>query len=194
MIRNIIIAIAMLATVAHGQLLNLGNEPVAVYLGAQELAAVYLGATLIYPSVSIPDADGYLYNLGLHEDMWVEGYTDAGDYGATRSKEADHLYISANVSELAYVTDIMINLTGISSVIVDVGTDNSYEIIIVASTVKDASESTHDAKAVYTGITRTNRTLNVSSLSGEYYVRVHSRDGTHPLNAKSAKFYKVWLE
>ncbi len=197
--RNIIIAIATLATVAaHGQMLNLGNEPVTVYLGAQEVAAVYIGSTLVYPSVSFPDKNGYIYNEGEHEDMWDVGYSSGP---GSQSKEIDHLYLAAGEDGdpetpwfpgengiRTYVLDNTIDLTSWDTVKADiVRVKASAPFYLNAGTEKMVYFDQMQGAATASGVV----SIDVSELSGHYYIRLHCR----AYEGESIyKVTKVWLE
>jgi hypothetical protein len=87
----------------------------------------------------------YLYIEGVGQDDWVEGYS-AG--AGTQSKEADHLYLAAAdgfVTERTYVKDDVFDLSSYSKIKVD------WDY----------------------GDGRIEEEIDISALSGSFYVRVH---------------------
>ena len=133
-----------------------------------------------------PDGEGYIYNEGDYEDMWVEGFFGGGD----QWKDTDHLFLehySSPGDHVTWVTGEKIDLAGISHVkadidgvtrTLDVSALNGFYYIrihllsggvagdflsIVASTSKDGDQSENDA------------------IESEFH-------------GLSANIYKVWLE
>lgn len=127
----------------------------------------------------------FLYNEGAHAADWVEGYTLSG---GTLTKNIDHLYAEAVESpgpaERAWVTDAPVDLTGIDEIVVDwegiTSADFQRNASFIVSTTKIADEDTFDARIQKGALfARTIDTLDVSALTGSYYVRVHARfDGS----------------
>ncbi|MDO7787112.1 hypothetical protein [Desulforamulus aquiferis] len=148
-----------------------------------------------------------LYTEGVENVLWVPGYAqDAG----VQSKESNHLYIEGAVANLfntqgerAYVTDALIDLTHINTLYIDwEKTATPYEIYantygtFVVSTNKMGDRETRTAWFTDRGVwSRRINTINVSSLSGHYYIRVHARTGASLEDYPSkVKVYKVWGE
>jgi hypothetical protein len=88
----------------------------------------------------------YLYNEGAGEDDWVVGYTS--NCGST-TKEDNYLYLSVNSgisTECTFVTDNTIDLSDYTTLHID--WDNDAE-------------------------DREEKTIDISSFNGSYYIRVH---------------------
>ena len=140
-----------------------------------------------------------LYNYGVELVAWVVG---ASSFTGSQSKEADHLYLTCREpagedhAYRTYVTDEPVGLTSYSALHVEweAPTGGSPNAWLVASTVKLGSPWTYDAQVTKAGTGWAKRTdsVDISALSGDYYVRVHL------VNSDSAwaylKVYKVWLE
>ena len=134
----------------------------------------------IYPEPVWPDEEGYIYNESTHEDMWVVGYDDVGSYNSF-TKQADHLRIRAGdweyESEMAAVTDEMVDLTGIDLIEIDWAShdENDGLSALIASTNKDGDATIYDARFIrnYAFVRRID-TLDVSGLTGNHYIRIHA--------------------
>ena len=122
---------------------------------------------------SWPDANGYIYNEGQYEDMWVPGYTD----GAVLSKETDHLLISITKNATdsgTWVTDQKIDLTNYNTLelcadLMPVEINNAQ---LIVSTEKMADYSVYDVTSTISWMSwRT--TADISSLEGEFYIRIY---------------------
>lgn len=126
----------------------------------------------------------YLYNEGALAADWVEGYSDASP---EHSKESDHLKIVAydwdDGEQGTYVTDSTVDLTNVKTLKIDwqnAGEDHAANAaFFVVSTVKGGAASTYDARIdKYRDFSRTWDELDVSDLTGSYYIRLHAQDGT----------------
>ena len=124
-----------------------------------------------------------VYKEGMEAVEFVEGYSDNT---GTLSKESDHLFLStfSDVSIYAairtYVIDEPIDLTNVNEITVDwelsgYGTYNLYYAKLCVSTIKMGSLGDYDKSLEINGDNpRTEQVLDVSDLSGEYYLRLHS--------------------
>lgn len=144
-----------------------------------------------------PDAQGYIYREGQHEEMWVEGYRIG--LGA-QGKLPDHLYAfaeqSPSIQERTWVINQPLNLTGYDSIKIDALTETTKgKALLVVSGNKDGSHDQEVAAeaSIITGGEREIFTLDVSGLSGEYYIRIHVRTAGRG-NSNYYRCYKVWLE
>lgn len=110
---------------------------------------------------------------------WVPGYKlDAG--GQSKHVDELYLYISNNgVGVRTYVTDKPVKLDGLNNIVVNwkltgLGTAHA---VLVASTNKDGSYAVYDRKVSINGYfcdgERGESSVDVSTLYGEYYIRVH---------------------
>jgi hypothetical protein len=165
---------------------------------------VFSGCEGFFPSNDIPEditgtecpQAGYIYNGSTYNPIWVNGYSigDGSQYLYT-----DSMYLNADqssgIAERSYVTDNPIELTCINSIVVDwenVGWDgeNNRSYIVISSSSKYGK---YDDNEISFGkirpFTRRNDTLDVSSLTGNYYIRVHAIDdgwdGTSTINVYS---------
>jgi hypothetical protein len=104
------------------------------------------------PEPTFPDGEGYIYNLGVYSDYWIEGFVTSST-STIRTKEINDLTIQC-ISDAAWVTSIPINLTNYNTIYIDweIGTPTTTE--------------------------RRTDLCSVSSLSGEYYIRVHAMNYT----------------
>lgn len=133
--------------------------------------------TVEYAGVDVGET---LYEEGEHEDDWVAGYSTGT---GSQSKEADHLYLAASGTEMApgqrtYAKDAIVDLTNVNKIFIDwaatlTGDYPSAQLIV--STEKMSSSATYDARLQKdTTFTREVEELDVSGLSGNYYIRVHA--------------------
>ncbi|MFA7206379.1 MAG: hypothetical protein WC102_08630, partial [Saccharofermentanales bacterium] len=126
-----------------------------------------------------------LYDDGVETTAWEVGYLNA-DGTATKQSSYLQLNVSQNTSgsEATFVTTNKIDLTGINKVVVDwdvlAGQNLNNDFYIVVSSIKDNNKETYDLRVkVDVNVTpgRRKTTLDVSSLSGSYYIRVHNYCG-----------------
>lgn len=145
--------------------------------------------------------DGMLYDYGTEHVSWVQGYstenTDGQYYEASSYIELWAEDGENNEAELATVTDSKVDLTGVSTVRFYVdrrnSTNNNRHRYFIVSSSKTGNYSVYNAREyVQGGIGYTTVDLDVSGLSGEYYVRVHSRT-TSKLNECITRVYQVSL-
>jgi hypothetical protein len=145
------------------------------------------------PAPSWPDAQGYIYNEGQHEDYWVEGMKwGRGTY--SYSKESDHLYVSVAgeegyISETSWVTDSKVDLTAYNKVKVDFSGTGTTRLVV--SDIQMGISFQYVALLNLFSPPRQVYELDISGLSGEYYIRVHA--WTEGDNVK-VYCYKIWLE
>ena len=147
------------------------------------------------------------YTLGTEDVAWAEGYTlDDPTYPVVYSKEADHLYIQTrrdtDNTEGTYVTDLVVDLTDIKTLYINwqfVNISNAHSLYnrasLNVSTQKDGARSVFDAQfdKGYIAGDPVNDELDVSTLTGDYYIRVHSFAHTQS-RGSAIKVYKVWGE
>ena len=152
------------------------------------------------PAPSWPDANGFIYNEGEFEDMWVPGYSSGS---GVQSKESDHLYLRGGTSfssrdERTYVTDEMIDVTNYNALKIEwhvLGMAGSLGALIV-STNKMGNYLTYDAQLAQTFGTdgRVIGSLDISNLNGNYYIRMHAVSDLYGEIPGVIEAYKVWLE
>jgi hypothetical protein len=141
------------------------------------------------------------YTSGYENVLWVDGYkTGSGD----RSKEADHLYLKsygqAGIVQIQYVTGITVNLNNIKTLFIDwenVGSSsNNQNAHLIVSTTQSASTAIFDARVSIDNVfPRTITSLDVSALSGQYYIRVAARTASSGVGVDSiVNVYCLWGE
>lgn len=143
-----------------------------------------------------------LYAEGTEYVEFVEGYSVGA---GSQSKEAGYLYINAadtgTVAVRTYVTDIMVNLTGAKTLKIDwANTGSEYsgnDSFLVVSTNKTGGYGTYDLRIPSPGASfaRMTSTLDVSGISGKYYIRVHACDTNTSTERRCRLYvYNIWLE
>lgn len=172
------------------------------------------GLTFVFNAkkgVFVPDP-AYYYKDGNEIEIltggWVVGHTvDDPTYSVVYAKEDDHLYIATRRDTMdtqgAYVTDELVDLTNIDKlyvswefVVIHAPTDAHNKAYLVVSSQKDGALSVYDARvergyAPDAGVLQDE--LDVSGLTGEYYVRIHSLATTQS-RGSAIKTYRVWGE
>lgn len=153
-----------------------------------------------------------LYAEGAEPEPWVEGYLliGGGASDASRSKEADHLFLwaksdhtSTYATEVAWVTDQLVDLGPWSTLHIewakeDVGL-GTKRAVLVASTDQQSSYTVYDERLIETedAFARREQTLDISGLSGSYYIRVHVRvagfSGSGPHWEATVRSYNIWV-
>ena len=148
-----------------------------------------------------------LYNYGANEDKWIE-YFDEENSSPGRSmefsKESDHLLMYDTSDNLmgflygAYVYDDLVDLTEYTTVSCQVVIENressswlNVNGALNISDIKFGNDNEYigdyhayfDSSGTYS--------VDVSDLSGEYYIRVHLYAGFY--NTGAIKYYRVWL-
>jgi hypothetical protein len=128
-----------------------------------------------------------LYSYGTEYVPWVTGYSRGS--GASQSKRSDHFYFNhpeRTVTERTYVTDTMINLSNVLALIVEweglsdgTWASGAYEPYLVVGSTKTGS-GTSGVITFLSGpsgmnFSRRIQMLDVSSLTGNYYIRIHSQ-------------------
>jgi hypothetical protein len=135
---------------------------------------------------------------------FVEGYSKGNP---VLTKETDCLKIVATqeeddgMAEGVYVTNNLVDLSSVNWLYVDwenVGSDNSQVISFLAvGKNKSTAVNLSNDIAIYNlrNFGRKVDRLNVSSLTGEYYIRVHSRDSSslsQPGRVSDLRVYGIW--
>lgn len=144
-----------------------------------------------------------IYILGTEKVSMVLGINSKGPDNKL-TKNVDHISLSAyrtsgTASDISVVTDKPINLTNYNKLYVDwylPGQTSGSERGLVVSTNKNGDYTIFDAKlsgGTFTS-TRVVRELDISSLSGDFYIRVHARLGTTGTGTVATNLYRLWLE
>jgi hypothetical protein len=144
------------------------------------------------------------YTEGVENVAWVVGAL-SGD--GSQSKESNHLYLNAydkasgNTATRSYVTDALIDLTNVKTLYIDwesTGTSTAQNrCFFVVSSDKTGEYSVQTlGLEIQNTFSRTISSLDVSSLTGQHYIRVHSRDNSGTANQANSiiKVYRVWGE
>ncbi len=148
-----------------------------------------------------PDGDGYIYNEGIYEDKWVEGYSTGT--GSQSKEEDSHLYLYAKResadAERTYVTDKRVDLTDWDDLKIEwentaSESDANFSYLAVSTNKSGDSGIADERINTNSNFTKTTDTMNVSGLSGSYYIRVHATALTLSDIESELKVYKVWLE
>lgn len=127
----------------------------------------------------------YLYQDGLLKDFWTDGFTQNALLPVNLSTRTISIAAAAagETSEVTTVTDVLVDLTDWNSISIDwenIGTATIENISALrVSTIKNGDQSTFDAGVQLTNVfARQTSTVDVSGLTGNYYVRVHARDNS----------------
>ncbi len=126
--------------------------------------------------VKIPSQN--YYDNGLEFIPLVEGYSES--VGA-QSKESDHLHLEATSvkAQRAYVSELPIDLTHVNKLMIDwksVGAEsNNNKSYLIVSTEKMGGLDVRTSYLAYqNAFSRQWSSLDVSNLSGSFYIRVHT--------------------
>jgi len=141
------------------------------------------------------------YTLGTENVAWVEGVITAT---GSQSKEAGDLYLMAEdavaSAERAYVTDDTMYLTNIKTLYIDwENTGMSTPVNLsgfVVSPLKIGTVNQYTSRLFKTStFGRLVEALDVSALSGVFYIRVNARDNFATGARKSEiRVFRVWGE
>jgi len=148
----------------------------------------------------------YLYFEGQELVSWVQGSRSSVSTGGfvNLAKESNNLFIEARDSRRAvhgtWVTNALIDLTQWNKLAIDwagVGEDgNDCKYALIISTEKMSGPSIADRSLRATRrFSRRTRDIDVSDLTGLYYIRVHAEDADtgNPWHA-ALRVYGIWLE
>ena len=131
--------------------------------------------------------DEFLYNEGVGENDWVVGIDEITGSGTTSAtKETEYLRLEAvaggslGTSEVSFVTDDLIDLTPVNVVKINIdlsGSVDGYAHFVVSDN-KNSNRNTFDVSKILQADNTGNHiiTLDVSALTGEYYIRIHAYD------------------
>jgi hypothetical protein len=153
--------------------------------------------------ISPYDNIALIYQDGKEYVPIVEGISD-GD--GTVSRESDHLLIETGQADAAtrrtWVTAVVVDLTNVDTLAIEwegtVASGSPEFAIFIADKRKQGTHSTDfAAKLTKTAnFSRSVDTLDVSGLSGYYFVRVHGRDDSsvtnRDVNIKVYCIYKIF--
>lgn len=155
---------------------------------------------IVFPALMRRRATGgVLYDGGTEYVDWVKGYESRD---CTLTKGASYMTLTTpaeSSSEIAVVTDSKVDLTNWNSVEFHAywtSTSNWAARHFIVSSAKNNSRDTYDVRVAYLGTgTESGNiypSLDVSALSGEYYIRAHQTGSKY--SSFNMRIYKVWLE
>lgn len=138
------------------------------------------------------------YTSGVENVAWTDITVDSG---ASFAKETNYMHLQAAYSEgitdAAVRTSAKVDLTGIDTLYFDCensGTDttNNFLYLIAGSGDNDNPGSGYSARLeIRRNFERQIKSLDVSALSGEYYLRIIARANLSD-SACDVKVYNVW--
>jgi hypothetical protein len=163
---------------------------------------------LLNYSIYGPAYEKYLYLLGDECSSltggWVEGESLVQGTGtAVQTKETDHLHIVAtgavsNVGRRTWVTNNAIDLTNISTLKVSWEVPVNGHQIVFSAGVSKMTIATSDAVVLNSSPTnafaRKTDSINVSNLSGLYYIKISAQDSTTTVAKTELNIYEIWGE
>jgi hypothetical protein len=156
--------------------------------------------TVIFNGTTVFTSQTNYYTNGTQNVAWTTGYS-TGSTGSTSTSGS--LYLTTGLSgtqvnERTLRTTNTVDLTNISTLYFEAAittTGNAQQFNFIVSTSSTGSSSTYNARTQVTagfGDTQT-YTIDVSGLSGNYYIRIHSRDGsTATFNGNEGDVFNVW--
>lgn len=161
----------------------------------------YTIETLVYNGTVVWTAGVNYFTNGTQNVAWTTGYS-TGAYGSALLL-SDSMYLEAGyagttTNERALRTTNTVDLTSINTLYCEVAvntTGTSQAFSFIASTSATGSASTYNARTqVLAGFGDTQViSLNVSGLTGNYYIRVHQRDGsTSSTTGSDATITRIW--
>lgn len=152
-----------------------------------------------------PDKNGNIYNQGIFEERWVEGYSEGKVYAdAGLIKKSDHLFmylwnISSGTIYRTFVTDVPIDISKYNTLNIEwenLGTENSvYTAMRLAVSDNKLENYNVGSLKFFTKERRFERTIDtfdVSEITGECYIKISAYRG---LTASTiGRIYRVWFE
>ncbi len=127
----------------------------------------------------------------MYQSNWTQGY---GQTGGTQSKQSDHLQITTPPDpELTWVSTGTVDLTNVSAIQIDWANaaSGTADAALVVSSSRTADANVYDGRLLKSGsFGRTTDYLDVSGLSGPYYIRIHQMVTG---SAATLKVYRVSL-
>lgn len=183
--------------------LTVGNTNVTnAFVGSTQVKQIYAGATLIWSS-----ATDY-YNAGTELVPFSPAYSLGGDGSVTELSgsaliQAGWGGLNADINERSWATTSSVDLTNVNTLYIDWDIQTldfaTGTAAIVAGTSRSVSFTSFSARTVVqielggsTG--RQTSSVNVSSLSGNFFIRVHARDTRGTLTGTQVTVYRIWGE
>ena len=153
-----------------------------------------------------PNTDPSFYNAGYENKPKTGGWvaTDLeGNPQGSQSKESGYLYLDARNgtqnenNSRGYTTDIKIDLTNLTTLYIDwenIGTASANMSSLEAASVKNPRTSYSTWVYQHYNFTRKISSIDVSTLNGLYYIRVHALAYGEGTWSSKLKVYKIWGE
>lgn len=170
----------------------------SVFKGTTKINKIFIGTNLVYQSIS------YLYNAGTQVVPFNTSYSTGANGSVTFGASSVSVSVGAFdtiVNERSISTTSAIDLTNVKKIYIDWdgSSSGSQQIIaLVVSTTASATYTTNNAvlSVANPNFARRIDSLDVTALSGNYYVKVHARDSRtlSGLNTCATNVYAIYLE
>ncbi len=130
-----------------------------------------------------PDEDGYIYKDGDYGDEWGSDQLLVGDPVVSQSKEADHLYQSADAdgdtsakARLVFYTNKRVDLADYDDIEIRWAAyrDGYDGHALIASDTQIDEIDEYDARLLGSTDGTETETLDIRSLSDNYYIRINT--------------------
>jgi hypothetical protein len=180
------------------------------YNGTNITSVVYNGTTInsvVYNGTTVFTSETQYFTNGTQNVAWTTGYSTGTDGSVSISSPyitiaAGYSGINTTVNERTARTTNTVDLTSISTLYVEIdtavlGLGSQSTFHFIASTSSTGTRLTFNASATLTNQfaagTTTTLSLDVSGLSGSYFIRIHQRDGsTSSANGAITYVRRVW--
>lgn len=152
---------------------------------------------LLFTTDNVKSTENTSFVVGFNASGTVtENHIDVLGQYSTRLQVAG----VAGTSEVAWVTDTMVELTAYSSLKItwaqngDANNNNSSRLCV--STSKNDDSTVFDLRLSNTNtFSKQTDTLDISTLSGQFYIRIHARDNSGSVSVSSDLLvYEIELE
>lgn len=139
-----------------------------------------------------------IYTLGTEHFAIANGYSSGTD--GSRSKQSNHLFLqygAGSIGEIAYVTDVPINVARFKTLGIDwenTGSEaNSNRSYLCVSPVKNGNADNYILRLERRqNFSREIGTLDISSLAGDYYIRIHAKTTSDNYRSRILT-YRIYL-
>lgn len=147
----------------------------------------------------------YLYNLGVEAVTFIQGYTSSVSsiYRSytkyTGYMELKSAYANTVACQIGCSTNVVIDITKYKTVYVDwedyaSGNGAGNARLVISTTSTDSAGVNVTASLIHSDhFTRQIESLDISQLTGLYYIRLHSASSVSSSNCY-LKIYKIWFE
>jgi len=181
------------------------------YNGTNITAVVYNGTTintLVYNGTTVFTAETQYFTNGTQNVAWTTGFSTGTDgsvsfvspfitvragYSGTNSTANERTARTTNTVDLTNISTLYVEFT---TLVRGLGTSSIFHLI--ASTSSTGSLSTFNARSSFTNQFASSGevvilSLDVSALSGSYFIRLHQRDGsTSSAQGAFVEVTRVW--